>query len=90
MGARDRDGRGLSYRPARACIFKPVRSHGIDSKELRPAAYVAWRPVRKPYSYSVPRPIDGLKTPAQDTKAGGIDSLESIPELLKSLKIPPL
>ncbi len=32
-------------------------------------------------------PIDCIKIPAQATWAGGIDSLESIPGLLKSLKI---
>jgi hypothetical protein len=33
-------------------------------------------------------PIDFSKIPAQFTYAGGIDSLESIPGLLKSLKLP--
>jgi hypothetical protein len=39
---------------------------------------------------SIPRPIAGLKFPTQATQAGGIDSLESIPGLPKSLKIPSL
>ncbi len=33
---------------------------------------------------SIPRPKAGFKFPTQATKAGGIDSLESIPGLLKS------
>ncbi len=32
-------------------------------------------------------PIAGLKLPTQATQAGGIDSLESIPGLLKRLQI---
>ncbi len=35
-------------------------------------------------------PIECLKIPAQATEAGGIDSLESIPGLVRSLKIRPL
>jgi hypothetical protein len=38
---------------ARNGIFRPLRSLGTDSKESIPPAYVASRPVRQPYSYSV-------------------------------------
>jgi hypothetical protein len=49
-------------------IFKLLRSPGISSKEPIPPGCAAWRgPVRQPYSYSVPSPIDCLKIPAQDT-----------------------
>jgi hypothetical protein len=48
---------------------------------------MALRPVRQRYSYSVPSPHSLLKIPAQATWAGGIESLESIPELLKRLQI---
>ncbi len=47
MGARNRVGKGLSYPPARDCIFKLLRSPEIDSKEAIPPAYsiyeVSWR-----------------------------------------------
>jgi hypothetical protein len=43
MGARNRVGTGLSYRPARACICKRFWSPGIDSEDLIPPAYVALR-----------------------------------------------
>ncbi len=51
---------------ARARIFKLFRSPEIDPKKSIPPAYVAWRAVRKPYSYSVPIPLDCLNIPAQD------------------------
>jgi hypothetical protein len=43
MGARNREGIGLSYQPARDGIFELLRSPGIDSKESTPPANVAWR-----------------------------------------------
>jgi hypothetical protein len=43
MEARNRVGIGLSYWTAKARIFKRLWSPGIDSKELIPPAYVAWR-----------------------------------------------
>jgi hypothetical protein len=43
MGTRNRVGTGLSYLPARACICKRFWSPGIDSEEMIPPAYVAWR-----------------------------------------------
>jgi hypothetical protein len=43
MGARNRGGIGLLYRPARARIFKRLWSPGIGSKASIPPAYVAWR-----------------------------------------------
>ncbi len=44
VGARNRVGIGLSNRPAsRARIFKRLWSPRIDSKELIPLSYVAWR-----------------------------------------------
>ncbi len=33
-----------------------LKSPGIGSEESIPPAYVAWRPLRQPYSYSVPSP----------------------------------
>jgi hypothetical protein len=43
MGTRNRVGIGLTYRPAGACNCKRFWSPGIDSEELIPPAYVAWR-----------------------------------------------
>jgi hypothetical protein len=43
MGARNRAGIGLSYRPARARICKCLWRPGIDSEESISPAYVAWR-----------------------------------------------
>ncbi len=40
----------------RARIFKLLGSLTMDSKKSIPPAYVAGRPVRQPYSYSVPSP----------------------------------
>ncbi len=39
-----------------ARIFKHLRSPRIDSKETIPLGYVAYGPVRQPYSYSVASP----------------------------------
>ncbi len=95
MGARNRVGIGLSYRPARARICKRLRSPEIDSNESIPPAYVVWRGstsnrVVVPSHQAGNRflgSLKGLQIRAQVTKAGGIDFLESIPGLLKSLKI---
>ncbi len=76
--------------------FKLLRSPGIDSKESSPPAYVACRArICKPFKESMNR-FPASRTDAttlfvvparQATSAGGIDSLESIPGLHKSLPI---
>jgi hypothetical protein len=43
MEARNRGGIELSYRLFRARICKRLWSQGIDAKESKPPAYVAWR-----------------------------------------------
>jgi hypothetical protein len=43
VGARNRVGLGLSYRPARAQILELLRSPGTDPKKSIPPAYVAWQ-----------------------------------------------
>ncbi len=59
-----------------ARICKRIWSHGIDSEELKPGESILGLlkrstntgpggPVRQPYSYSVPSPIDCSKIPAQ-------------------------
>ncbi len=40
----------------RARFFKLLRIPRIDYKEPIPPGHVAWRPVRQPYSYSLPSP----------------------------------
>jgi hypothetical protein len=64
-GARNRVGVGLSYRPARARIFKLLRSPRIDSTEPIPPGCVPWRAA---YDNLIPTrflaPIDCLKIPA--------------------------
>ncbi len=68
MGARNRAGIELSYRPARARIFKLLRSPGIGSEELIPLANVAWRAGTTtliPTRFLAP--IDYLKVQAQAT-----------------------
>ncbi len=62
----------------RARICKRLCSLGIDYKESIPSAYVAWQAGT----------TNRVAIPARQAKlAGGIDSLESIPGLLKSLQI---
>ena len=62
----------------RARVCKRLRSPGIDSEESIPPAYVAWRPDT----------TNRVIVPGrQATKAGGVDSSESIPGLLTRLKI---
>jgi hypothetical protein len=58
----------------RKCLRRPE----IDSKELIPPAYVAWQA-------GTTALLDVLVR--QAPKAGGIDSLESIPGLLKRFPI---
>jgi hypothetical protein len=73
----------LTFSPilGRDRICKRLWSPGIDSKVSIPPTYVAWR------AGTTNRVI----VPAlQATLASGIDTLESIPGLLKGLKIPPL
>jgi hypothetical protein len=58
IGARNRVGIGLSFRPARAGIFKLLCRPRIDSTESIPPAYEASRAgttLRQPYSYSPQR-----------------------------------
>jgi hypothetical protein len=43
MGASNKVGTGLLYRPARARIWKRLWSQGIDSEESTPPGYVGWR-----------------------------------------------
>jgi hypothetical protein len=81
MGARNRVGIGLSYRHAGDCICKLYGAH-----ESIPPAYVAFGAVRQPFPTRFLAPLDCSKIPAQATIAGGIDSLESIPMLLKRYK----
>jgi hypothetical protein len=64
------------YTQFRARICKRVRSPGIVSKESIPPAYVAWRAST----------TNRIIVPARQV-AGKISSLESIPGLLKRLKI---
>ncbi len=86
MGARNRVGKGLPYRPARARIWKGLRSPGIDFEESIPESipptYVAWRagtinrvavPARQTGNRFLGS-LKGLQIRAQNTKAG-----ESIP-----------
>ncbi len=98
MGARNRVGIGLLYRLPRARICSRLWSPGINFEESIPPAYVAWRagtknrvvvPVRQAGNRFLGS-INGLQIRAQDSYVGGVDSLESIPGLLKSLKIPSL
>jgi hypothetical protein len=76
MGAGNRVGIGLSYRPARARIFKLIRSPRLDSKEPIPPGCVAWRAGTTTLLLLGPIPI----------QPGEIGSLESILGLLKSLE----
>ncbi len=69
-GYRNRVGIGLSYRHARARIFKLLWSLRIDSKELIPPGCVAWRAgTTIPIPTRFLAPIDCLKIPAQATLA---------------------
>ncbi len=83
IGARNRIGIGLSYRPARAGIIKLLWSPGIDSSSLCSLAGWYYNPIHIRFL----APTDCLKIPAQATQPGGIGYLESILGLLKSLKI---
>jgi hypothetical protein len=62
------------YKEPWARVCKRFRSPGIGSKESIPPAYVAWRAGK----------TNRVTVPAR--QAGGIDSLESIPALLKRLQ----
>jgi hypothetical protein len=66
--------------------FKELRNRfkGINSASLCSLAGRYDNPIPTRFL----APIDCLKIPAQATQAGGIDSLEAILGLLKSLKIP--
>jgi hypothetical protein len=68
MRTRNRIGIMLSYRLARARIFKLSRSPGIDSKESIPPAYAAWLSgTTTLYPTRFLAPIDCLQIPAQAT-----------------------
>ncbi len=72
---------------SKAQIFKLLRGPGIDSKESILPAYMAWAEIFKHTVGARNQVGIGYR---QATKACGIDSLESIPELLKCFKIPAL
>jgi hypothetical protein len=82
MGARNRVGKGLSYRPAVCGIFKLLRSPGIDFASLCILAGRYDNPIPTPFL----APLYCYKIPAQAIQLGGIGSLESIRGLLKSKK----
>ncbi len=90
VGARNRVGIVLSYRPASDGIFKLLRSPGINFKESILLVYVCSLAGR--YDNPIPirflAPIDSSKIPSLATLAGEIDSFVSIPGFLKSLKMP--
>ncbi len=67
-----------------ARICKSLSSLLIDSKESILPVYVAWR---AGMTIDDPTVFDAPVTPGPATKAGGIDSLESIPGFLGRLKI---
>jgi hypothetical protein len=84
------------YRPIGASICKCLRSPGIDSKESIPPAYVAWRagtsnrvvvPARPGWE-SIPGLLKRFTNSGSGYLGWRINSSESIPGLLKSLKIP--
>jgi hypothetical protein len=79
MGDRNRVGIGLSHRPARARIYKLLRSPRIDSKKPFPLSRY-YNPIPTRFL----APINCLEIPAQATQPGIIGSLESTIELLKS------
>jgi hypothetical protein len=71
----------------RARICKLLRSPGIDSKEAIPQSYVACAEILEESIGARNRVGIELLVPAcQATKAGGIDSLDSVPGLLKNFK----
>ncbi len=87
LGARNREGKGWSCRPARAENLRPAMVRGIDSRNR------VWNWVAKlhrlagRYDNPVPTwflaPIAGLKLPTQVTQHGGIGSLESTLGILR-------
>ncbi len=77
--------------PQRDGFVKFLRRPGTDSNESIPPAYEAVRSGTTTLSLLSFYPlIDCSKILAQVTSAGGIDSLQSIPGLLKNFKIPSL
>jgi hypothetical protein len=82
MRARNQVGIVMSYRAAKGGIFKPFRSPGIDSKESIPPVYLARRAGTTALFLA---PIDCSKLQHRIHRLA-----ESIPRLLKSLKIPSL
>ncbi len=95
MGARNRVGIGLSYRPASswARICKPFKAprkgfptwrDGTTTLYGAPARYIGLAVNSKE---SIPGLLKHLEIWTQTTYAGGIDSLELIHGLLKSLQI---
>jgi hypothetical protein len=79
--ARNRAGIGLSHRPAKARIYKLLRSPRIDSKKPFPLGRYY-----KPIPTRFLALINCLEIPAQATQPGIIGSFESIIGLLKVYK----
>ncbi len=71
--------------PSGARIVKLLRSPRIDSKESILPAYVAWRAGTTTLFLLSSYPHRLFKNSSTGCKAGGMNSLESIPGLLKSL-----
>ncbi len=95
MGARNREGIGLSYRPARTRICRPfkesknrfsARRASTTTLFVVPARQATWAG-EIDSSESIPGLHKHLQIRALATLSGGIDSRESILGLLKSLKI---
>ncbi len=85
LGAKNRVGIGLLYRPARAWMFKLSRSPGTDSEESIPAAICSLAgQYDKLYYYSFLDPTDCLKIPGKTIHACWTDYFHSI---LRSLKV---
>ncbi len=91
MGATNRVGIGLLYRPAKVGSLSPAM--GARNKV---GIGLSYRPARlcsldtqfqTRFLVLIPRPVAGLKFSTQATQAGGSHSLESIPGLHKCLKI---
>jgi hypothetical protein len=90
MGARNRVGIGLSYRPARVGNLRPAMGRGLNFQE-RSLEWSSQTSKAGRYDNHMPTwflaPIAGLMLPTQATYAGGINSLESIPGPLKKFYV---
>ncbi len=91
MGARNLVGIGLSYRPARVGNLSPAmgaRNQVGIGLSYRPASLCSLATqFQTRFLESIPRPIARLEFSTQGSQPGGIDSLESILGLHKSIKI---